>query len=104
MNLSKQFFLFILISFFKYNDPFRPEQEPEIIYLRHIERARPSTRPDDDDKHYPPPQFVVPLRDVQQLEGGKVHFEARIEPLGDPSMRVEWLLNGQLLGASKFSI
>lgn len=52
---------------------------------------------------YPPPQFVVPLRDVQQVEGGKIHFEGRIEPVGDPTMRVEWLLNGQLLAASKLS-
>lgn len=82
---------------------FRAEPEPEIIYLRHVERARPSNRHDDEDRVYPPPQFIVPLRDVQQVEGGKVHLEARIEPVGDPSMRIEWLLNGYLLAASKYS-
>lgn len=39
---------------------------------------------------------------MHQLEGGKVHFEARIEPVGDPTMVVEWFLNGKPLAASKF--
>lgn len=55
----------------------------------------------EEDRVYPPPQFIVPLRDITQTEGGKVHFEARIEPVGDPSMRVEFLLNGRLIVASK---
>lgn len=56
----------------------------------------------EEDRVYPPPQFIVPLRDMNQTEGGKVHFEARIEPVGDPTMRVEWFLNGRLVVASKF--
>lgn len=56
----------------------------------------------EEDRVYPPPQFIVPLRDVNQIEGGKVHFEARIEPVGDPTMKVEWFLNGRLIVASKF--
>lgn len=54
----------------------------------------------EEDRVYQPPQFIVPLRDVNQIEGGKVHFEARIEPVGDPTMRVEWFLNGKLVVAS----
>jgi titin len=80
---------------------FRPAQEPEIIYLKHVERAKPYTRPGEDDRVYPPPQFIVPLSNVDQFEGGKVHFETRIEPVGDPTMWVEWYLNGQLIQASK---
>lgn len=56
----------------------------------------------EEDRVYPPPQFILPMRDMTQTEGGKVHFEARIEPVGDPSMRVEFLLNGRLIVASKF--
>lgn len=58
----------------------------------------------EEDRVYPPPQFIVPLRDHNQIEGGKVHFEARIEPVGDPTMRVEWFLNGRLIVASKFDV
>lgn len=35
------------------------------------------------------------------MEGGKIHFEGRIEPVGDPTMYVEWFLNGRPLTASK---
>lgn len=80
----------------------RPALEPEIIYLRHVERAKPRQAAMEEDRVYPPPQFIVPLRDVNQLEGGKVHFEARIEPVGDPTMIVEWYLNGRLIVASTF--
>lgn len=80
----------------------RIEPEPEVIYLRHVERARQNrTRHDDDDRVYPPPQFIVPLHDVTQTEGGKIHFEGRIEPVGDSSMYVEWYHNGRPLTASK---
>lgn len=74
---------------------------PEVIYLRHVERAKPHQPMPEQDRQYPPPQFIVPLRDAQQVEGGRVHFEARIEPVGDPTMRVEWYINGRLLAASK---
>lgn len=80
----------------------RPEPGPEVIYLRHVERARPHAPAGEEDRVYPPPQFIIPLRDAVQFEGGKVHFEARIEPVGDPSMRVEWFLNGRPLEASKY--
>lgn len=80
---------------------FRPVPGPEVIYLRHVERAKPRTAPGEEDRVYPPPQFIIPLRDLSQLEGGRVHFEARIEPVGDPTMYVEFYLNGKLLEASK---
>ncbi|KAE8746083.1 hypothetical protein FOCC_FOCC007207 [Frankliniella occidentalis] len=77
-----------------------PEPGPEVIYLRHVERAKPHLPASEPDRQYPSPQFIVPLRDVAQVEGGRIHFEARIEPVGDPTMQVEWFLNGRLLGAS----
>lgn len=35
------------------------------------------------------------------MEGGKIHFETRIEPVGDPTIKIEWLKNGQSIEASK---
>lgn len=70
--------------------------------MKHVEPARHQGPAPEEDRVYPPPQFIIPLRDVQQIEGGKVHFEARIEPVGDPTMRVEWFLNGKPLSASKY--
>ncbi|CAH1976506.1 unnamed protein product [Acanthoscelides obtectus] len=77
-----------------------PEPGPEVIYLRHVERSRPYLPPGEEDRIYPPPQFIIPLRDAIQYEGGKIHFEARIEPVGDPTMVVEWFLNGKPMAAS----
>lgn len=88
-------------SFNKFiNDHFRPEPEPEVIYLRPVERAKPHVRPGDVEPVYPPPQFVVPLADVTQVEGGKISFKGRIEPVEDPTMYIEWFLNGRALTAS----
>lgn len=80
---------------------YRPAPGPEVIYLRHVERAKPYLPPSEEDKIYPPPRFIIPLRDVHQIEGGRIHFEARIEPVGDPTMRVEWYVNGRALDASE---
>ena len=56
----------------------------------------------EEERTYLPPQFIVPLHDVSQIEGGRVHFEARIEPVGDPTMRVDWFVNGRPLEASEY--
>ncbi|XP_074100964.1 sallimus isoform X11 [Cotesia typhae] len=77
-----------------------PAPGPEVIYLRHVERAKPHLPPAEEDRIYPPPRFIIPLRDVHQIEGGRIHFEARIEPVGDPTMRVDWYVNGRVLEAS----
>lgn len=89
------------VSLHKFFSIRRPIPGPEIIYLRHVERAKPHLRPGEEDRVYPPPQFIIPLQNVQQTEGARVHMEARIEPVGDPSMVVEWYLNGRPLAASK---
>lgn len=88
--------------YLKINLYYRPEPGPEVIYLRHVERTRPYAPPGEEEPVYPPPQFIIPLRDATQIEGGKIHFEARIEPVGDPTMRVEWFFNGKPMTASKF--
>lgn len=68
-----------------------------------MERARPYIPPGEEDRVYPPPQFIVPLKSVTAMEGGKIHFETRIEPVGDPTMKIEWLKNGQSIEASKLT-
>ncbi|KAL1117095.1 hypothetical protein AAG570_004423, partial [Ranatra chinensis] len=77
-----------------------PAPEPEIIYLRHVERAAPRGPRAEDEKVYPPPQFIIPLKDASQIEGGRMHLEARVEPVGDPTMRVDWYHNGKPMPAS----
>lgn len=79
----------------------RPEPGPEVIYLKHVERSKPHARRPEDERIYPPPHFIVPLSDVTQIENGHIHFEGRIEPVGDPSMKVNWFYNGKSIPASK---
>ena len=46
------------------------------------------------------PQFTAQMRDVQVIEGNPAHFEAKLVPIGDPKLRVEWLKDGKPIDAS----
>lgn len=51
-----------------------------------------------EDEEPNPPRFVVDIKDnVDIPEGGPVHFDCRVEPVGDPTMRIEWYHNGRPL-------
>lgn len=39
------------------------------------------------------PVFTAPLRDQQLIENAPLHFEARLIPVGDPDLKVEWFKN-----------
>lgn len=42
------------------------------------------------------PIFVTPLSDPPPASEGKnIHLECKLEPMGDPTMRVEWFFNGK---------
>lgn len=42
------------------------------------------------------PIFIQPLSDPKPVSEGKnIHLECRLEPMGDPTMRVEWFQNGR---------
>lgn len=48
-----------------------------------------------------PPEFKSPIKDQNGVrEGGFAHFEARLEPTGDSTLRVEWLKDGRAVEAS----
>lgn len=52
-----------------------------------------------------PPQFKTPIKDQQNIkEGGFAHFEARLEPLGDSTLQVEWLKDGKPVEASTYKL
>lgn len=47
------------------------------------------------------PEFKTPIKDqINVKEGGFAHFEARLEPVGDSTLRVEWLKDGRPVEAS----
>lgn len=47
------------------------------------------------------PVFTLPVRDIRVAENQAVHFEARLIPVGDAKLKVEWLKNGVPLQACK---
>lgn len=50
-----------------------------------------------------PPVFTQPCRDQRLAEGASAHFEARLIPVGDARLKVEWLRNSVPIQACKFS-
>lgn len=51
-----------------------------------------------DDEKPDPPRFIVEITDNLDVpEGGPVHFDCRVEPVGDPTMRIDWYHNGRPL-------
>lgn len=48
------------------------------------------------------PVFKTELRDATAREGGYAHLEARLEPVGDPTLKVEWLKDGRPMEASQY--
>ena len=50
-----------------------------------------------------PPEFKSPIKNqINIREGGFAHFEARLEPVGDSDLRVEWLKDGRPVEASTY--
>lgn len=50
-----------------------------------------------------PPEFKSPIKNQSNIrEGGFAHFEARLEPVGDSDLRVEWLKDGRPVEASTY--
>jgi hypothetical protein len=51
------------------------------------------------DEQPNPPKFVSEIKDLDLVEGQAAHFDCRVEPVGDASMRIEWFHNGRPLGS-----
>lgn len=49
-----------------------------------------------EDEKPNPPRFTVEIKDnVDIPEGGPIHFDCRVEPVGDSTMRIDWFHNGR---------
>ena len=52
-----------------------------------------------------PPRFVTEIQSQEALfEGQPAHFDCRVEPVGDPSMRIEWFHNGRPVDVGSRSV
>jgi len=67
-----------------------------IAELEGLGQARPTEIEEDTGK---PPEFITSPSDQSLTENSLAHFECRLTPINDPSMRVEWFHNGKVLSA-----
>ncbi|XP_055338080.1 LOW QUALITY PROTEIN: titin-like [Paramacrobiotus metropolitanus] len=74
-----------------------PESLPRI---QQLEELPPLAAP-EAELDFGPPRFVTTLNNVDDaVEGATAHFECRLEPSRDPTMKVDWFLNGRPLPAA----
>ncbi len=80
------------------------QHEAALEKLRQLEDASRYQRKEEveiDVKEAP--KFVVPLNGPEQLvEGQSAHYECRIEPYPDSSLKLEWFHNNKLLQTGTF--
>ncbi|CAN8024063.1 unnamed protein product, partial [Ixodes persulcatus] len=80
----------------------QPERSPprETIWLRHVERAYQPIRSQDDERAPQKPAFTTHLQNLMLHEGERGHLDARLIPIGDETMVIEWFCNGRAIEAS----
>lgn len=50
------------------------------------------------ERPFEKPVFTVPLFGPSEImEGAPAHFEARVVPIGDPDLKIQWYVNGVAL-------
>lgn len=74
-------------------------QHPEgLERIQQLESSRMIARSQEPDRVCEgPPKLMGQLRDQMFKEGNNLHLELRVEPVNDPTMRVEWYVNGRHL-------
>ncbi|XP_035212215.1 LOW QUALITY PROTEIN: titin-like, partial [Stegodyphus dumicola] len=79
-----------------------PEGSPprEVVWLKPVERAAPRARAPEEERPPQKPAFTTHIRDLNLQEGDRAHFDARLIPIGDPTMVIEWYVNGKPVEAS----
>lgn len=69
----------------------------EGIKILEDSRFQQTTRVADEERKEVP-KFVTQLTQTyERLEGDNAHFECKLLPVGDPTMKVEWFVNGKPL-------
>lgn len=71
-------------------------------YIQHLEDySRYERQESIEEKTSQKPHFIRPLQDLGELqEGRNAHFEAQLNPVSDPTMKVEWYKDGRPITAS----
>lgn len=74
-------------------DTLHPDALPKIDAL---EQPHAATA-EQPEPTYEEPVFITHLNNVECVEGDNAHFECNVEPSKDPTMKIEWFVNGKAL-------
>lgn len=73
--------------------------------IQKLEEGRIPTRAEEPERQFDKPVFTQLLTGPSELwEGQHAHFECRVVPVGDPTMRFEWFVNGIELKMGKLKL
>lgn len=76
-------------------DSLHPDALPHIAALE----APRQDRREHQEPVFESPVFITHLNNVECKENDNVHFECNVEPSKDPTMQIEWFVNGKQLSA-----
>ena len=69
-----------------------------MLKISAMENRKAAPRTPEEEKKFNKPVFTSQLTGPSQLnEGAKAHYECRIVPIGDSTMKYEWFCNGVAL-------
>lgn len=64
--------------------------------IQALESNKEDVRPPSPEMRFSKPTFLHPLKNFDQIvEGQSVRLETRINPVGDPTLKIQWLHNGK---------
>ena len=76
-------------------------QRPEgLEKIRQLE-SRQARKADEEIRSFQKPVFTLPLQNLEKEENQSARFAARLIPVGDATLKVEWFKDGQLLSKGK---
>lgn len=79
------------------------QNENSLQQIHYLEN-KPHHRQVSPDRKFPKPQFLKPIPNYDQLiEGQNLQLDTILEPTGDPSLRVQWFLNGHPISEGEFT-
>lgn len=82
----------------------RETKHPEgMRKIQQLEEGKAPHKPEEEDRVFEKPIFTQLLTGPSELiEGQNAHFECRVLPVGDPTLRFEWYVNGKELKLGEF--
>ena len=71
------------------------ESKTEMSQFQYLEQKTSTKMEFQEETTSQAPVFTSSPKSIDVAEGQKAHFEARIIPVSDPTLNIEWFLNGQ---------